>query len=106
MPWYRRWRKAQRETIGEFRQLLIHVLHDLLILRLPAGPLLPIVERHKEESRIAGANKAQEAETRYSRCILHSGRAHQDFFHLGGRRFRALQRSCVGKLEVHEHVAP
>ena len=101
----RRRRKTQREPVGQFRKLLIHVLHDLLILRLAAGAVLPIVERDEKESGVAGAHEAEQAEAGHARRVLHAGRVQQDLLHFRASRFRPLERRSVGKLQVHEHVA-
>ena len=47
-PWNRRGREAYRDTVGQLREFPVHVLHDLLILRLAAGAILPVIQCDEE----------------------------------------------------------
>ena len=98
-------REAYREPFRKFGEFLIHVLDELLVLSRPALAVVPIVQSDEEESGVACADKAQEAEAGDASGVLHAGRVKQDLLDFLTGRLRTFERCSIGKLKMQEHVA-
>ena len=54
--------KLTAKPSGSFEKLLVHVMHDFLILCGAALTVLPVVKRDEKEAGVTGVDEAQQAE--------------------------------------------
>ena len=100
-----RWRKGEGHALGQRGEVRVDAAHDVLVLRLRRGALVPRLERDEEKSVVGGLHRAEQVEPDDGGDVFHAGGVHDDLLDLLARLAGALHRGGVGQLHAGVEVS-
>ncbi len=97
--------KREGDAFGNFAEIAIDVLLDLLELFIAGFALVPRLQSDEEEGVVAGADEAEQAETDDAGGVLDARGVGENVFDFARDFIGALKRSGIRQLQVDVEVA-
>ena len=98
-------RKSEGHGGRKRGQLGVHPAHDVVVLRLRCGALVPRLERDEEKCVVGRVDLAEQVEADGGSHVFHAGCVHEDLLDLRGHHAGALHRGRVGQLQGGVEIA-